>query len=460
MASTTKIVFAIILISFLLLFILLSNFSRLASDDFFFIWDVCTNGLAESIKSQYLGWSGRYSATLIPNIFYQQFQLHQQWYCTLPLLSFTFLFFGLYTSFHFFFEILAFTVLITTKIFLSVFFIALLFFASPDIGESWFWYDGLSSYLWSLIAICWIPYLLFKSSKNKIYYPFLFFCVIYAASASEVYALFYFIIAVIILSYTIYFKKNRIFFFHRKSIIIISSLFILFSIAFSISVFAPGNFARASQFPDSNLKSNIYFFTRMVLKWFFYFLPQKIPYFITFLFYFLFIGIQLKENTNAQKFFNKKIFVSLVLFFAISLLIVFGSIAVIMSQSGEYRIWLLVSFMFVIVCIYSALWLGMHSGDWIKKIKLLFYCSSIFFFVVCSFQIQKAYQYSKAVDERTEKIIRAKENGYSSNILYLDPLPESGFLYSAEISIDTLATPNKAMKLAYDLPFNISLKSK
>jgi hypothetical protein len=139
---------------------------------------------------------------------------------------------------------------------------------------------------------------------------------------------------------------------------------------------------------------------------------------------------------------------------------VFGSIAVIMSQSGEYRIWLLVSFMFVIVCIYSALWLGMHSGDWIKKIKLLFYCSSIFFFVVCSFQIQKAYQYSKAVDERTEKIIRAKENGYSSNILYLDPLPESGFLYSAEISIDTLATPNKAMKLAYDLPFNISLKSK
>ncbi|HEX8516904.1 MAG TPA: hypothetical protein VF868_11940, partial [Bacteroidia bacterium] len=186
---------------FIGLLIMLALFSRLATDDFYFVWDVRTNGVIESTVSQYMGWCGRYAATFITNIFYKFCGLDQTWYFLWPLGTFILLISGTYqligsAVFRFGFILSG-----KKKFVLAVMFCALLFFLSVDIGETWLWYCSISSYLLSVTAFIWGSAFLLADQKNKFALTLACFSFIYVGGSSEVFSVVYGVMIALFLAF-------------------------------------------------------------------------------------------------------------------------------------------------------------------------------------------------------------------------------------------------------------------
>src|SRR4051812_46034594 len=85
-----------VLLLFVLLYAMLCFYSRLATDDYYFIWDVRNHGIVTGVTSQYMAWCGRFSATFFMDLFYKLFDIDQSSYFLLPLTSFILLVTGIY----------------------------------------------------------------------------------------------------------------------------------------------------------------------------------------------------------------------------------------------------------------------------------------------------------------------------------------------------------------------------
>ncbi len=122
---------------FVCLLFMLSYFSRLATDDYFFIWDVKHHGIITGVTSQYMEWCGRFAATYAMDFFYGAFGLDHSSYAFIPILSALLLFSGTYfllknlaTGYELSFSRLEIALAAGA-------YTGLLFFLSADIGESW-----------------------------------------------------------------------------------------------------------------------------------------------------------------------------------------------------------------------------------------------------------------------------------------------------------------------------------
>ena len=266
---------------FLMLFTMLSWHSRLATDDYSFIWDVYNHGIVKGTYYQYTLWCGRYAAKFLFYVIYKYLDVDQTWYFLLPLLSLVLIIFGVYralanvtTHYNFSFS--------SQKI-LAISFTALLFFITFDIGETWFWYNSFSDYLWSIVAFIWGIVFLFNATNRLLSTIAAVLCFIYVGGASEIYSLVFgqLFLWQLYKGFKKYnYKLSDLFYdkFYRK--IIIVSIFFL--ISFLITVIAPGNYERAGHFPKPHFISTVSLSAYMFGKLFFWFLPQKIPYIIAF----------------------------------------------------------------------------------------------------------------------------------------------------------------------------------
>ena len=125
-----------LLLSFVLLFIMLSWNSRLATDDYWFIWNVRNNGIIQNVHLQYMEWCGRYSSTCLIDVIFKLFDTDQRFYFLLPLISFIFLLSGMYFIIKLIFNYMNIKLQFISFITISLCFISLLFFMSFDIGET------------------------------------------------------------------------------------------------------------------------------------------------------------------------------------------------------------------------------------------------------------------------------------------------------------------------------------
>jgi hypothetical protein len=449
------------LLLFTALLLILCHHNRLASDDFLLIWDVRNKGVCESVRSMYMDWSGRYSATFLLTIFYKCFGLHDLYYSYFPLLSAMAAGTGCYFLIT---NITAFSnvqLSALQRIFLGASFTMLLFFLSVNIGETWFWFCAQGYYLWSIVAFIW-GLALITNPKNPLLSTIgAACCFIFVGGASELFAMMLLICCFIFIMVRIKKAENfkKFLASTRDKKLLISSLFL--GLAFFFLLIAPGNYLRAALFPERHFFTALLISAKSMFKFFLLYLPGKLLFVFAFGMPFFIAGTVI----NGSQIFLWLTLRFRVFFFRISVLFItmmclfFLIMSYIMMEAGPARAWFFMSFIFeVYVCILF-FYAGFRKVGQLRRIKnvsAIVGCITLLFFI--SDQYRCVSEYSTCLDMRISYLQNLNRKLCKDTLILLDPLPPSGILYSAELSKDTNNFVNQQIRLAYDLKFHIAVK--
>ncbi|MBL7890302.1 MAG: hypothetical protein JNL24_12155 [Bacteroidia bacterium] len=440
---------------FAILFIFLSAHSRLATDDYYFIADSQKHGLLEQVGFQYMNWTGRYTATLAMSIFYNLWGLDQLPYTALPLISILLLFLGAFLltdklSLQFSLQLE-----LKERFIITCCFVMLLFFLSYDIGESWFWYCGYSSYLWSIIALIWGTYFLLHKQKQVLRGTLATFCFIYIGAASELYAVIIGLIYTLFIIRIIRSKNTNLSLPHKWKLY---STYTFFGIAFLAMLLAPGNYLRDQLFPEHSFFGSLVITTKSLIKLFLVFLPSKLPYLLALGVPLLLIGMKIGKRKAAIGSFRSSAKKTSI-FTAIILLLFFWLTAFVMMETGPARVLFFVSFIISIYIGSLFFLLGYYQVLQSKLLAILKIASVLLLFTMLLTHLYQesktSSNYSYKNDQRIALIRSLNQKIQKDTIICLPLLPPSGMLYSAEISNDTSHFTNKELKMGYDLKFHV-----
>ena len=443
---------------FITLFLILAFNSRLATDDYYFIGDIKTRGIFEQVKFQYMHWTGRYSATLSINIFYHLFKLKQHYYTILPVFSYLVLLLGI----NQFIKSLIPTIQIANRLLLSFCFTSLLFFLSFDIGEVWFWYCSFGSYLWAIIALIWACVFLAKTNNTVRNTILASFCFIYIAGSSEVYAAMTGLVLSILLIYRYKENKTAKAFYKNNWNQKLFISYIILNISFLILLIAPGNFMRDELFPEHDFFYSFFLTAKSFVKLLLLYLPSKIIYILAFSIPIIFIGNSISKHPgsiNQFKLIVKRMSIALLtLLFIFYLLVAF-----VMVETGPARILFFVTFLLSVYLSIVSFLIGYYQIIRSQSYKnILRRTSLIAAFSVLLFQLIQqtsiSNTYASQNDKRIAFITELNKRLNQDTLIYLKPLPQSGMLYSAEITADTNHFTNKELRMGYNLKFHVALE--
>jgi hypothetical protein len=450
-----------IFLIFVLLYSVLSYYSRLATDDFAFIANLRTQTVIQSSYEHYMSWSGRFMANLFIFTLYQVCQFNQTCYFLFLLFSLLFLICGIYYAISNVFK--QFNILMSSlhTWLLTCSFTILLFFMTIDIGETWFWYNALAIYLYDILFFIWGTAFLFASKSSIKTNLLAILCFIYVGGASELYSIIFSLFFILLFYYKLKKVDYHLYtFWNNPMNRRLTYTFFAFLLSFILVIIAPGNYERANAFPDPGLISSIKLIGWMASKFFFWFLPQRIVFILACGIPVLFIGQQYaKVESVSLKMLSHKMRVA-TLFLLASIFVVFFCIAFIMSQSGEYRVWFILSFLTTIYISLLFFYLGYYfliNNKWATYLKYISVAIGIPLMLYTAIhQYHLSKNYASAVDKRIEYLVELNDRIKKDTIIYLAPLPPCGMLYSGEISTDQNHFTNTELQLGYNLHFMVA----
>ena len=445
-------------ILFLILYFILSLNSRIAGDDYFYLWLRNTFGAWDGMIYQYNQWSGRWASHWIGCAMISNWRNP----FFLPIVNF-FTLGVLYFSLKIGFEkitaqlkIKIDTILIPPLILLLI---TTFFFTSFSIGETWFWYIIILTYLWSIIAFIFLLDLIFSFKNNFQTFLFILICSAYIGGASESFALIFLFSLGVILLYRKKLNMNRSFLSIDQKLILAISVLLL---SFSFSYFAPGTEIRHSLLPHTPLLEKLQIFSKSYIKYFLRYLPDKIIYLLLFSIPWLYIGSHYLKNTFKE---NEvlKIIKNITLLFLVLLAITLLPTSFIMSETGPGRSLSIVSLLTVIYysLLFSLLGIFIDTNKILNRILFtsLSLISILFLIFTIYFQYSITKHFSQACDERLQSIDAALKNNLMGT-LELNKIPPEGMLFWDELSEDTTYFTNKHLKDGLNLPFHVKLKLK
>jgi hypothetical protein len=404
----------------LLLWIACSN--RPAQDDFFFIYLASEKGIIGGVLFQYLNWCTRYGGLLfgisVAKLSHIPFTYNV---FSLLLMSAMSLEFSKWIK-HLQNQ---YSANIQNSKAYGMLLCAALFIATPEKGETWFWLASTCTYLFSLICLSGLLRHIIFPKTNKTAYVWIAIYAFAVGSMNETLAT-PTLTALIILTIFTKIKKNTI----RLQALIIAVLAL--SIAFIILLLAPGNALRASAFSPPNWSEwpveNLYLTWWLIRN-------AIIPYAGWILTGALIGGIVLfKAN---PKILPLRSSILITLTFPILLFCFQGMITKLTAEPAAQRtlfpiiavLWLTLSLLFqsILHCTFK------------ENIPPYLYLASVtIWWILCTtLWIQQApttLTYAKQFDTRISILSSPDYCDYKPA---LPKLPESGWLYSAEISNDT-----------------------
>ncbi|UPT66525.1 MAG: DUF6056 family protein [Sphingobacteriales bacterium JAD_PAG50586_3] len=436
-------------ILFVLLWMFLHFFNHFASDDYQLIYERFYHGIVGATYNQYITYCGRW----LPLGF------------TFTMLSFSkmpgFLFlYGLLTigfatlASYRFFRVLSNIYLpekVSSKYVLavSVFFIFSFFMLTPEKSEVWFWYNSTSMYLWNLLfCLFGISFLLWDRGKTE--YIFTAASFAYVGAASEPFA----IVVIMVLSVVVVYRAITKIGFSFKYLF---ALLVTLS-AFIINVISEGNEIRSNQLPPASGRVAVVNMVQTVLD---LIVQHGAVFFSTVAVFFacwVFIGSQL---TTSFKHFQKFKFLYLLAAFVV-LKVLWVSVlfpaAYTLGGIPPQRVQGALFFMMALFLCGT----GLYSGLAIGKSKLIDFagiaaisCILLGTGFIFYKHIGIEPVYAKTLKSR-EKLLNMYKEEYREEVLYLAPLPDPGFLYSAEITEDTTKAVNQQLKSGLGLSYNIA----
>ena len=445
-------------ILFLILYFILSLNSRIAGDDYFYLWLKNTFGAWDGMIYQYNQWSGRWASHWIGCAMIS----HWRNPFFLPIVNF-FTLGVLYFSLKIGFEKITaqLKIKIDTIIIppLIILLITTFFFTSFSIGETWFWYIIILTYLWSIIAFIFLLNLIFSFKNNFQTILFIIICSAYIGGASESFALIFLFSLSVILLYRKKLNMIRSFLSIDQKLILAISVLLL---SFSFSYFAPGTEIRNSLLPHTPLLEKLQIFSKSYIKYFLRYLPDKIIYLLLFSIPWLYFGSHYLKNTFKE---NEvlKIIKNLTLLFLVLLAITLLPTSFIMSETGPGRSLSIVSLLTVIYysLLFSLLGIFIDTNKILNRILFtsLSLISILFLIFTIYFQYGITKHFSQACDERLQSLDAALKNNLKGT-LELNKIPPEGMLFWDELSEDTTYFTNKHLKDGLNLPFQVKLKLK
>jgi len=446
-------------LSFLLLYFILSCYNRFAVDDYHYIAHIRNLGIWGSMQYDYHFWGGRWVTNLLWSMVYFNYEP------AYILISFTFLN-GLFLIASLFFLTsnalkLAnihfpskFTLL--NYCILTVMFV---FLISPSKGEIWFWTASCFTYLLSISCFLWGYSIILSQRKNRFSYLLLALFFIYAGGASETYAITYILI---LLTTIIFIWRTKNSNFSASGGKILAKCSIALAILFAtwiISILAPGNVERATKLPEASLFATLYIAFKGLAKLILIkILPLSfwiIPFSLISMYLGYLCGMN-EEKIAWQKQLWKVLLLPVLLLLKMYGLLFFTSYS--LSDIPPDRS--LSQVLFIIVLYISGLsfYLGFKCVTKAKILTYGFYFSTLFIIVLMiettARQQRIVSAYAAAADQRKEYLVGLQQAG-NKKVITVKPLPSSGFLYSAEVTEDTLNFRNEHYEDGLGLRFKI-----
>ncbi len=431
------------LVVFAASFLALAWFNRAASDDFEFMFRFREVGFMESIKFYYETWNTRWMAMGLMNLVWLMKHSVDSLlpYHLISLLLLWLAFMRL--TFNFIAEI-------KTAAILSGYLTVSLFYSCFSIADVFFWINTSTMYLYGCIAAIFGVAEVTGKRKGILPYFILVCSGIYAGASYEPLA---FVLLLAGVAYAIYTYSKRT--ATRPEFLKLLVFLTAILMAFAISYAGEGHHIRAGFLPQTTIAAKAFILAKALFKMYFIKLPAIALATLLFSMPWMLIGQMKKYEWMTTRLLKHVSGIFLILVF-LSL----GPVVWVMSEMGPERAWTQISLYFTIYAAFLSCYAGVHST---LKISLAgitkFYAVIGVLYIAATFlpQIIKASAYANAYDARMELIMQQPDH---TTLVTLKPLPDSGWLHSAEISEDSTHFSNQHLKNYLQLPFDIARETK
>lgn len=426
------------LVVFAACFMALAWFNRVASDDFEFMYRFRELGFLESIRFFYDTWNTRWVAIGLMNLVW----LGEGSVTSLLLYHFISL---LLLWVAFMRLTVNFIAENKTAAILSGYLAVAFFYSCFNIADVFFWINTSTMYLYGSIAAIFGAAEVTGKRKGIIPYLILLIAGIYAGASYEPLA-FVLLIAGVAYAFYTYSKRTAT----RPQFLKLLIFLLAVCTAFAISYAGEGHHIRAGFLPQTTITSKAFILTKALFKMYFIKLPAIALATLLFSMPWMLIGQMKKYEWMTTRLLKQVSGIFLILVF-----LSIGPVVWVMSEMGPKRAWTQIALYFTIYAAFLSCYAGVHST---LKISLTgitkFYAVIGVLYIAATFlpQIIKASAYANAYDARMELIMQQPEN---STLVRLKPLPDSGWLHSAEISEDSTHFTNQHLKRNLNVPFNL-----
>lgn len=446
-----------IAILFVFLLLVLSFNARFAADDYYFIYLKNNLGAIGGTIYQYKSFSGRwlchYSGLLL--LKFSELKYFLPCFFIFTFTTFYLILSSLFYKIYNWFDI---SESDFNSDFPPLLFLATFFLTSFSIGENWFWFISVVTYMWSLIFILLLTNL-YLNQKKRFYTKFLIlFASLYIGSASESFALLALVFGLTFIIHRIRLEGIESFKVNEKNKTVILSVSLIF-LSFLISSLSPGTFNRNEMLPATTWGQKLITLLHSTGKIFINYIPSKIGLFTVFSLPWAGFGFYIQEITSLT---TNKIFKYLGLTIILSVIAIVLSLAptsFILSETGPARALSIVTLIITISFAITFTLLGMFLRSESQVIKLSFagyFFAMMFLFYFNIKEYKRSKVYSETYDERINHIHELQKSGFNE-VAEFEPLPNSGMLYNAELSTDTNYFVNQHWKKGLGLQFELSL---
>lgn len=440
---------------FAVIFLVVGSNQRFAADDFHYLIKTQELGIWDSTVYYYNNWNTRWASSLargsVLSVFGSKFSLLAVNIFTLTL--------GLISIKAFISSIIsqaAIPLKSKHQWILAVYLLMVIFYATFGKPDTWFWLSSVPSYLWGCFVALLGGSLLLKKHHSILTYLAIVGLFMYVGGSSESVALAT-LIALCYLGFISH-KKQLLMSINRKALHLatVSCL-----VSFGVCLIGPGLDVRKEFLPQYPVTDKLIVGFWNYFKFNFKEIPLLLPLLILIISPFGFFGrkhlrfqlISIKEIFWA----NKRIWGLADLTIAIIAL----ALAMVMGEMGPTRTWVPITFVVVSVATFIAYQLG--TWVYIKSNGKLFHLVISAQIILLLYQgitgflqFSKTNEYATVVDQRMQTILTYEVD--KSVIHHLDKLPESGWLFSSEITSDTAHFTNDHLELFFGNKYNLALK--
>ena len=440
---------------FFAVFLTVSSNQRLAADDFHYLLKTQQLGIWDSAVYYYNHWNTRWSSSLLRAIF---LQLFGSAYSVLAVNCFS-LILGVVSIKSLINSLVKASQIPFTSSkqwILSAYLLMAIFLATFGKADTWFWLSSTPSYLWGCFAAILGGAFLLKTGKSKLRTSLTVLAFVYVGGSSESVAL----ATIIALFYLGFMTKKQEQFIpiNRKALHLAT---VVCLVSFGITLVGPGLDVRKEYLPHYPISDKLLIGFWNYFKFNFKEIPLVIPLVILAVTPFGFLG---RKQLRFQLISIREIFWANKKLWGLAdmtIAIIAFSLAMIMGEMGPTRTWVPLSFIVVTIAVFIAYQLG--TWVYIKsngKLIHLVIAAQIVLLLFQGFtgfmQLSITNNYATKVDQRMEFIPSLKPN--SKTIHSLHPLPDSGWLFSSEISSDTAHFANDHLELFFSNRYNLAVK--
>lgn len=426
---------------FVVTFLGLGLFNRHSADDFHYLALTQEHGVWQAMLLHYHHWNPRWASTLVVNGFFA----HGAQGLTLPMLHLLTVLLGCVS--------LALLLVGAARragvalsacqmIFLPPYLMAGLFYVSFGTGDTWFWLCSVPMYLWGVLAVALGFGLLLRKGGKWWRIPAVAVVFLYVGGSSEPVA----ISALILLVYLGLIQKDNV----GPKMYHVATLACL--IGFCIDAMGSGAQVRLDHLPQLPITDKLWIgiknYGRLVLLR----IPEVLPALVAFLLPVAWLGSRSK-TMQASSF--VKLYRRNRGGFVVADLTALGlsfMLALVMADMGPDRAWLPMSALMLVLGAMLAFQMGTLIETQLRgRLLHLAILAQLLLFAYQTtaliIQLPKAMHYAEAYDTRMLTIRQAAQQGHTEQ--QLTPLPDAGWLHSAEITADSSHHSNRHLSLHF-----------